>query len=96
MVAAGGPIDISGTVNATVIATPLVDEGGHQSLPRITVRPEAVIRGGVFVPGGVASADWNGVVEHDDRFYAGPDGSWNDHYYVGVAPRASFRQVIRK
>lgn len=96
VVAAGGPIDISGKVNATVVATPLTDEGGHQSLPRVTVRPEAVIRGGLFVPGAVASADWNGVVEHDDRFYSGPDGSWLDHYYVGIAPRASFRRVVRK
>lgn len=96
VVTAGGPIDISGSINAAVVATPLVDEGGHQSLPRITVRPETVIRGGMFVPGGVASAEWNGVVEHDDRYYAGPDGTWNDHYYVGVAPRASFRRVIRK
>lgn len=96
VVAAGGPIEISGKVNASVVATPLIDEAGHQSLPRVTVRPGATIRGGLFVPGGVAGADWNGVVEHDDRYYGGPDGSWGDHYYVGIAPRASFRQVMRK
>ena len=96
VVSAGGPIEISGKINATIVATPLVDESGHQSLPRLSVRPGAVIRGGLFVPGGVATADWNGVVEHDDRYYGGPDGSWRDHYYVGVAPRTSFRQVVRK
>ena len=96
IVAAGGPIDISGKINAAVVATPLVDAGGHQSLPRVTVHPETVIRGGLFLPGGVAAADWNGMVEHDDRYYSGPEGSWHDHYYVGIAPRASFRQVVRR
>jgi hypothetical protein len=48
----------------------------------------------------VKGAEWNGVVEYDDRHYAGPsDGAgagWPDHYYVGIAPRCSFRSVVRK
>jgi len=99
-VCAGGPLEVSGEVNAVVIAAPLESAGGHLSLPRITVRAGAKIRGGMLVPGGAAGADWSGLVEHDDRYWAGPvtaaEAGWPDHYYVGVAPRTVFRSVVRK
>ena len=54
-VCCGGPLEVSGEVNAAVVAAPLVDAGGHQSLPRVVARPGARIRGGVFL--GVGGED---------------------------------------
>lgn len=98
-VALGGTLEMSGTVNAAVIAAPLAVEGRNE-LPRVVSRPGTVLRGMLLVPGGVAGAEWNGTLTYDDRYFAGPAAGdrigWPDHYYVGVAPRAAFRSVVRK
>jgi hypothetical protein len=95
----GGPLTVSGTASAAVVAAPL--EAGDRLIdPLVRIRPGAHIHGGLLVPLGVSMGDWHGTLTYDDKYYAGPsDGrraGWPDHYYVGVGPRTVFRTVTRK